>query len=98
MRTRDKNYSDYGLSHQETKFLLKLCKDDSMSTLLEEAAKEVYPEIALELTNSLHLGWSWEFMNSQEYIPIDANSFYGYRRKTLWVFSQKAKAQGISSN
>ena len=91
MRTRDKSYSDYGLSKHEVKYLLKLCKDLSLRSSLNESAKEVYPEIALELANSLAFGWSWESMNAKNYIPIDENSFYGYRRKTLWIFAQKIK-------
>lgn len=95
MRTRDKNYADYGLDKKSVKALLQLCRDTRYYHILSESAQEVYPMIALELTNSLHLGWSWETLDTKKYVPIDSNSFYGYRRKTLWVFAQKIKERGI---
>ncbi|MCI9450016.1 MAG: hypothetical protein HFE30_07175 [Clostridiales bacterium] len=93
MRTRDKTYADYGLDKATVKVLIQLCRDMRWYSLLSEAAQEVYPTIAVELTNSLHLGWSWGTLDSRKYVPIDINSFYGYRRKVLWLFGEKLKAE-----
>lgn len=85
-------YADYGLDKNTVKVLMQLCRDMRWYHLLSEAAHEVYPMIATELTNSLHLGWSWETLDTKKYVPICKNSFYGYRRKALWLFGEKVKA------
>ncbi len=93
MRTREAGYKDYGMTEKETNQLLKLCQnaDSETEKLLLMAAQESSRPLAADLFYGLKHNLSYEDMCKRSYVFANKSDFYGYRRKTLFLFKEKLK-------
>lgn len=87
MRTREKKFSDYGISHERAQELLALARQEQNRTLLCRAAENSCPWLSDCLVRSLTGGGGYESLYIRTYIPATKADFYGYRRKTLAAFN-----------
>lgn len=96
IRTREMGYDDYGLGPGEDKRLKKYCTspdfDDHM--LLLNSALGANKYLASDLYYSIAKGLSYEDMDRTCYIPISKGDFYGYQRKTLYIFRDMLRLYG----
>ena len=85
MRTREKSYSDYGMSEDEAKYIKSFCMkaDDEQKIIIENALSELQPYIAKIVYDSLVKGLSYEDICAKNYIYIGKGDFYGHRRKGI---------------
>lgn len=88
MRTRNKKLSDYGVSKERAKQLLKYCRECDETFLIRRAAEQENSSISDSLFQSVTKGLSYERLMGKEYIPIEKKDFYGYRRKMLSVLDK----------
>lgn len=88
MRTRDKRYSDYGITEEDRDFLLALCRVDEpeLQELLQQSCTESNPAIAGTLYLNLSRAKSYDQL---EGIPYAQTDFYAYRKKALAIFRDK---------
>ena len=85
MSVRNKSYNDYGLTETQAAELIKYCRSGSFNQhdLLRECALSSNIELVDFLTETITKKLSYEKLCSRYYVPIDKNSFYGYRRKCV---------------
>lgn len=88
MRTRQKGLQHYGIDQERGKELLLLARQEKNRNLLIQAAKESNPELAHYLVMSLSCGMSYAKIYKREFVPLQENDFYGYRRKALAIFNR----------
>ena len=95
MRTREKKYSDYGITEERKKALYEYCHASPDIELVTIAA--MYSNFPLHklLIRSLINGESWRTLSHKEYIPAGEKDFYGYRRKALGNLNALLIGKGI---
>ncbi len=95
MRVRDASYRDYGLSESDCNALFKKCQaaDRDTEKILFAAAQESNEEMAADLFYSLRRDVSFECLDTAAVLPYNKVDFYGYRRKALYLFSEKLQEQ-----
>ena len=92
MEIRLTSYEDYGLSTSEAREILKICRASSFPRYIAlSAALETNPDIALQLVKSICDRVSWAKMPAT---AISENSFYGYRRKCIFLVGEELKRLG----
>lgn len=91
MRTREKGYSNYGISEKEAKVLLDICKnaDEEEEKLLLESAQESNSYFASSIFYSLRNNVSFEKLEALKEFYAGKGDFYGYRRQALFIFKIK---------
>ena len=85
MRTRYKNYSDYGITDDESKRIKEYCQNASVEdklTLFQFAISSA-PGLEVEIYESLVGNIGYDKLSKRKNIPIKRDDFYGYQRKTL---------------
>jgi hypothetical protein len=85
MRTRDKNYSDYGITDDEAKRIKEYCQTASVEDKLTlfQCAISSAPGLEVEIYESLVSNIGYDKLSKRKNIPIKRDDFYGYQRKTL---------------
>ena len=85
MRTRQKTYSDYGISEEEVKYIKKFCQNanDEEKRIIKTALSELNPYIAPFIYYSLVDNLSYEDICSKNYLYIGKGDFYGHRRQGM---------------
>lgn len=85
MRTREKSYSDYGITEKEVRYIKDFCRKANKEEreLIRNALSELQPYIAPYIYYSLVNNWSYEDVCKKNYIFIGKGDFYGYRRKGI---------------
>ena len=89
MKTKDKRRRDYGLSNDDIVRVKEYCLSDNADlTLIMKCACLAYNdrEIQLKLFISMTQGRSYERLG---HVPIDRNSFYGYRKKMIFELKKE---------
>lgn len=92
--------SDYGLDEEDERKLLHYCKqmDVDDRVLLFNAAISSAPGLEVEIYYSIiHIHDRYGYgamMRKGWYIPVKADDFYGYRRKTLVAFYNLLRMSG----
>ena len=85
MRTRYKNYSDYGITDDESKRIKEYCQNASVEDKLTlfQCAISSAPGLEVEIYESLVDNIGYDKLSKRKNIPIKRDDFYGYQRKTL---------------
>jgi hypothetical protein len=85
MRTRQKTYSDYGISDVEVKYIKEFCQksNDEEKRIIKTALSELSPYIAPFVYYSLVDNLSYEDICAKNYLYIGKGDFYGYRRQGM---------------
>lgn len=85
MRTREKAYSDYGITEKEVRYIKDFCRNanDEEREIIRNAISEMQPYIAHYVYFSLVKNMSYEDICAKNYIFIGKGDFYGYRRKGM---------------
>ena len=85
MRTRQKTYSDYGISEEEVKYIKKFCQNanDEEKRIIKTALSELNPYIAPYIFYSLVDNLSYEDICAKNYLYIGKGDFYGHRRQGM---------------
>lgn len=85
MRTREKSYSDYGITEEEKIYIKDFCRDanDEEKHIIRTALNELQPYIAPYVYYSLVDNLSYEDICSKNYLYIGKGDFYGYRRQGM---------------
>lgn len=88
MRTRNKKWTDYGLTYEDVGRLRSECLNAAGKDYerICKAAEEANVEMSEYIVKSLTDGLSYERMSRETYIPINRNDFYAYQRKTLAIY------------
>lgn len=91
MSTRSKKYSDYGLTDSKAQELIKYCRSGRFCEhdILLECAQQSNQSIAQYLVETITHKISYEKLVTRYSVPIDKNSFYGYRRKCVALLHKK---------
>ena len=85
MRTREKSYSDYGITEKEVRYIKDFCRNanDEEIEIIRNAISELQPYIAPCVYDSLVKNMSYEDICSKNYIFMGKGDFYGHRRKGM---------------
>lgn len=86
MRTREKGYSDYGISDAEVKELIQKSRTAAGRSLMQKAAFQANPELAEDLIYSIVNDLSYDRICIIRDIPAKKDDFYAYRRKAMSIF------------
>ena len=88
--------SDFGISIEQYKSICKRIQNGEIKEhdSLNAAAVEANPSIAEYLVKSIEESLSYEKMSAGNYIPINKNDFYAYRRKCISIFHKKLSNGG----
>jgi hypothetical protein len=75
------------------KSIYEYCHSASFDQIdvLSDCARESCIELEKPLVASIVNNQSYEKLNQREYIPIGKSDFYGYRRKTIYLFYNRIK-------
>lgn len=90
---RDTYLSDYDISEQEAKELLKLCRsaNSGQQTLILNAAQIANDSISIPILVNLTSGIGYDRLSMWYEIPMQRKDFQGYRRKALAVLRDLIK-------
>ena len=92
MQVRLTSYEHYGMSKAEVRKILEMCRSPNFPRYIAlSAATETNPDIALQLVKSICDRASYAKMTA---VPISENSFYGYRRKCIFLVGEELKRLG----
>ena len=92
MQIRLTSYEDYGMSKAEAREILAMCRAPNFPRCIAlSAAMETNPDIALQLVKSICDRVSYAKMTAAS---ISENSFYGYRRKCIFLVGEELKRLG----
>lgn len=85
MRTRQKTYSDYGISDEEVKYIKGFCQNanDDEQHIIKTALSELTPYVAPYVFYSLVDNLSYEDICAKNYLYIGKGDFYGHRRQGM---------------
>lgn len=87
MKTREKSYTDYGITDDEKKQIFDFCRnaesDKHDKLIVKSALNEMPPYIAGVIYKALTTGLSYERLDEKDSILICKEDFYGYRRKGM---------------
>ena len=88
--------SDFGISIEQYKSICQRIQNGEIKEhdSLNAAAVEANPSIAEYLVKSIEESLSYEKMSAGNYIPINKNDFYAYRRKCISIFYKKLTNRG----
>ena len=97
MRTRQKTYSDYGISEEEVKCIKKFCQNanNEEKHIIRTALSELSPYIAPYVFYSLEYNLSYEDICSKNYLYIGKGDFYGHRRQGMAAIKRCMILYGI---
>ena len=97
MRTREKSYSDYGITEEEVIYIKNFCQnaDDEQKKLIKYALSELVPYIAPYVFYSLVDNLSYEDICSKNYLYIGKGDFYGHRRQGMAAIKRWMILYGI---
>ena len=86
MRTRLKKYSDYGMTWDEARKIIRFCRAPGFQYrhLVVSAAHRANPQIESYLVQNLcdRVGWI------ESGAPIDERSFYGWRKRCIFFLRE----------
>lgn len=90
---RDAYLSDYDITEQEAKELLKFCRtaDKGQQALILHAAQIANDSIAIPILVNLTSGIGYDRLSKGYGIPMQRKDFQGYRRKALAVLRDLIK-------
>lgn len=96
MGTRDTYFNGYGLTYNEVKKIEDKCKNAKGRELelLLLAAESAYAELAQYLFFSLTSGLGYDNISKICNIPIGRKDFYGYRRRTIYLYNSYMILEG----
>ena len=90
MRTRNKSYSDYGITSRDKRYILDFCQNsnEEQKNIIRNALTELPPYVAPYVYYSLIGHLSYDDLCAKEskngsYLFIGKGDFYGYRRKGM---------------
>lgn len=85
MRTREKSYSDYGITEKEVRYIKDFCRNanDEERKIIRNAISELQPYIAPYVYFSLVKNMSYEDICAKNYIFMGKGDFYGHRRQGM---------------
>lgn len=85
MRTREKSYSDYGITDEEVRYIKEFCwkSNEQQKELIRSALTELQPYIAPYVYYSLVNNLSYEDICAKDYLYIGKGDFYGHRRQGM---------------
>ena len=85
MRTREKSYSDYGITEDEKRYIFDFCRksNEEEKRIIKEALSQLNPYIAPYIYYSLVDNLSYDDICSKNYIYMQCVDFYAYRRKGM---------------
>ena len=93
MRTRLKKYTDYGMTREEARQIIRFCRarDFLHRDLVVAAAQKANPQLEAYLVKNIcdKIGWV------ESGAPIDERSFYGWRKKCLYILRDEFHKRGI---
>ena len=97
MRTREKSYSDYGITEDEVRYIKSFCQnaDDEQKNIIRNALAELQPYIAPYVFYSLVDNLSYEDICAKNYIYIGKGDFYGHRRQGMAAIKRWMILYGI---
>ena len=86
MRTRLKKYSDYGMTREEARKIIRFCREPGFRhrDLVVSAARRANPQLETYLVKNLcdRVGWI------ESGAPIDERSFYGWRKRCIFFLKE----------
>lgn len=90
---RDAYLSDYDISEQEARKLLKFCRtaDKGQQALILNAAQIANDSISIPILVNLTSGIGYDRLSMWYEIPMQRKDFQGYRRKALAVLRDLIK-------
>lgn len=96
MRTRRKQYSDYGFAEGEAERLIDYCRSEAFTDhdLLIRCAKDSNPAIAEDIYKTIAYKISYYKLAKVKYMIYESDDFYAYRRKTLAIFRDRLTEEG----
>ena len=87
MKTRNKSYTNYGITVDDKVKILEFCQNAETNTdkmIIRSALNELgAPYIALIIYEALTQGISYEKLDKKRGLVIGKEDFYGYRRKGM---------------
>ena len=97
MRTREKSYSDYGITEDEINYIESFCRNAGVEdrNIIKNALSEIQPYIAPYVYYSLVDGLSYEKICAKSYIYMGKGDFYGYRRQCMEAIKRWMILYGI---
>ena len=97
MRTREKSYSDYGITDDEVKYIKEFCRNANKEEqhIIRAALSELSPYIAPYVFYSLVDNLSYEDICAKNYLYIGKGDFYGYRRQGMAAIKRWMILYGI---
>ncbi len=97
MRTREKSYSDYGISTEEKEYILDFCRTatEANKAIIKSALSELSPYVAPYIYVSLTEGMSYDKMIVKQEIYMSKEDFYGYRRKGIEAIKRHMLLLGV---
>ena len=97
MRTREKSYSDYGITEEEVIYIKNFCQnaDDEQTKIIKYALSELTPYIAPHIYESLTKNLSYEDICAKNYLYIGKGDFYGHRRQGMAAIKRWMILYGI---
>lgn len=96
MRRREKYFSAYGISKEESKELMRLAMLPENEPLVRLAASETKEGLEEVLYISLTKNLGFEGTDRMCYIPLyNTNDFYGHRRYALYLFKMFLKCKEV---
>lgn len=102
MKTRQKNYKNYGFAEGEKKGekesskLKEYCKNPDFDEHINlmHAAISANSSLAADLYYSIVNSLSYEDISRVKYIPISKTDFYAYQRKCMYIFRDLLRMHG----
>lgn len=97
MRTREKAYSDYGMTEKEVRYVKDFCRkaNDEEREIIRNAISELQPYIAPYIFFSLVDNLSYEDICAKNYLYIGKGDFYGHRRQGIAAIKRWMILYGI---
>ena len=97
MRTREKSYSDYGMTEDESEYVKSFCRNanDEQRKIIQYALSDLQPYIAPYVFYSLVDNLSYEDICAKNYIYMGKGDFYGHRRQGIAAIKRWMILYGI---
>lgn len=97
MRTREKSYSDHGMTDEEVQYVKDFCRNatEEQKNLIRYALAEIQPYIAPYVFYSLTDNLSYDDLCAKNYLYIGKGDFYGYRRQGMAAIKRWMILYGI---
>ena len=97
MLTREKSYSDHGMTDEEVQYVKDFCRNatEEQKNLIRYALAEIQPYIAPYVFYSLTDNLSYEDLCAKNYLYIGKGDFYGHRRKGMAAIKRWMILYGI---